>query len=60
MSEDGCVVIHHVQVSLVPNWIGGPQRRVASLNGRQLTLATAEPVVTLGKLRHASLLWRRP
>ena len=33
-------VIHHVEFSLFPNWIGGPQERYFEFSGDRLTLRT--------------------
>jgi hypothetical protein len=48
--EDGppAVVVHHVEISLVPNWVGRPQRRFAALDGDRLELS-AEPLDVGGR-----------
>jgi Lipocalin-like domain len=53
------VLHHHVQVSLLPNWIGGIQVRNAKLAAGTLTLSA---VVTSRKGASSShvLVWRRP
>jgi hypothetical protein len=33
-------VVHHVELSLFPNWIGGDQERLVDLRGNRLTLST--------------------
>lgn len=35
---DGNSVVHYVDISLFPNWIGGEQRRIARLDGDRLAL----------------------
>ena len=35
---DGDTVIHHVETSLFPNWVGREQRRLVDLSGDRLTL----------------------
>ena len=35
-------VIHHVEVSLFPNWVGGSQERYFEFSGDRLTLRTPE------------------
>jgi Lipocalin-like domain len=58
--SDNNIIGHHVQVSLLPNWIGGTQARVAKIGNDRLQLSPAEPVLIDGKLRNARLVWRRP
>src|ERR671920_990307 len=36
----GDTVIHHVDVSLFPNWVGVEQERLVELRGNRLTLST--------------------
>jgi hypothetical protein len=57
---DADVVAHHVEVSLMPNWIDGVQYRRAELNGISLILMPTEPIRMGGKLRNPRLVWRRP
>ena len=40
----GDTVVHHVEMSLFPNWIGGDQVRVVDLRGNRLTLSTRAPI----------------
>ena len=58
--EDGppAVVVHHVEISLVPNWVGRPQRRFAALDGDRLELS-AEPLDVGGRTEVPRLRWRR-
>ena len=56
--RDG-LIAHHVEVSLLPNWIGGIQYRRARLHGSQLELSPPEPLLIGGQLRIANLIWRR-
>lgn len=51
-------IIHHVQVSLFPNWVGDVQRRFYELDGDRLTLSTA-PMLLAGIERRAFLVWER-
>lgn len=51
-------ILHHVQVSLFPNWVGGTQRRFYELDGDRLTLSTA-PMLLAGTERRAYLVWER-
>ncbi|KAA0097963.1 lipocalin-like domain-containing protein [Mycolicibacterium sp. P1-18] len=56
---DGGLIAHHVDVSLLPNWVGGTQYRAARLNDSHLQLAPSEPIQLDGELRNARLVWRR-
>ena len=56
---DGGLIAHHVQISLLPNWIGGTQYRAAHLDHSRLELTPAEPVALEGEARNAKLVWRR-
>jgi len=51
-------VVHHVELSLVPNWVGRPQRRTAVLEGDRLRL-TAQPLEVAGRTTIPRLTWRR-
>jgi len=56
--NDG-LIAHHVEVSVLPNWIGGIQYRAAHLQNSQLVLSPAEPPLIHGQRRNAKLVWRR-
>lgn len=51
-------VVHHVAVSLFPNWSGTAQERYYLLNGDRLELSTA-PFQIHGDAPRADLLWER-
>ncbi len=55
---DGDVVVHRVTHSLFPNWVGGEQRRQASLTGNTLHL-TARLEAGSAQARTARLIWQR-
>lgn len=54
----GDKVIHHIEVSLFPNWSGTDQERFFEFSGDRLSLHTP-PMVMGGVERTAHLLWRR-
>ncbi len=55
----GNKLIHHVLVSLFPNWVGQPQIRVIEhLQGDHLTLAT-EPMTFAGQTAQGFFHWKR-
>jgi hypothetical protein len=56
--DDG-LIAHHVEVSLLPNWIGGIQYRTARLEDSCLELGPPEPILLDGERRRAKLVWRR-
>jgi hypothetical protein len=51
-------VIHHVELSLFPNWVGSDQQRWVELAGGRLTLS-ASPLLLAGKQQVARLVWER-
>ena len=51
-------VVHHVEVSFFPNWVGANQVRFAQLNGDILTLSTP-PILVNGIEIVGSLMWQR-
>jgi hypothetical protein len=58
VSDD--VISHHVEVSLLPNWIGGTQYRAAKIGDNHLQLGPTEPTLIDGQPHNARLVWRRP
>jgi hypothetical protein len=51
-------VIHHVELSLFPNWVGSDQERWVELAGDRLTLS-ASPLLLAGKQQVPRLVWER-
>jgi len=51
-------VIHHLDVSLFPNWINTDQERFFKFEGNRLTLST-DPFLILGKQQTAHLIWEK-
>jgi hypothetical protein len=58
VDEAARTVTHHVELSLIPNWVGRPQRRAVDLQADHLTL-TAEPFPLRGAMATPRLTWRR-
>ena len=54
----GDTVIHHVELSLFPNWVGVDQQRLVNISGDRLTLRT-RPLLLDGKQQTAHLVWER-
>ena len=54
----GDTILHHVEVSLFPNWIGTDQERLVDQSGDRLTLST-RPLRISGELQTGHLVWER-
>jgi hypothetical protein len=54
----GDMVVHHVELSLFPNWVGVEQKRLVELRGNRLTLST-RPILLGSKQQTARLIWER-
>ena len=52
----GDTVIHHVELSSFPNWVGVGQERLVELEGNRLTLST-RPILLGGMNQTAHLIW---
>jgi hypothetical protein len=52
------VVVHHLELSLLPNWTGVDQVRYYDLQGDRLTLKTP-PMVIGGVERVSTLVWEK-
>jgi Lipocalin-like domain len=48
----GDTVLHHVELSLFPNWVGVTQERLVKISGDQLTLST-RPLLLQGRQQTA-------
>jgi hypothetical protein len=51
-------VMHRVELSLMPNWIGGEQVRLVEFHEDTVTLATP-PMPVGGRQQIATLVWQR-
>lgn len=58
LDEAKDILHHHVEVSLLPNWLGGIQVRHGHLDGETLTLS-AEITSRKGVSSTHTLMWRR-
>ena len=54
----GDTIVHHVELSLFPNWVGVDQERLVEVKGNRLTLST-RPMLLGGMQRTAHLVWKR-
>jgi len=57
-SFQGDRVLHHVELSLFPNWVGSDQQRWVELAGDRLTLS-ASPLLLAGTQQVPRLVWER-
>jgi hypothetical protein len=57
-SFHGDRVIHHVELSLFPNWVGSDQERWVEFAGDRLILS-ASPLLLAGKQQVPRLVWER-
>ncbi len=57
-TADGDQVVHHVELSLFPDWVGTDQHRFAELSEHTLTLS-ARPLLLAGKQQVPLLVWQR-
>lgn len=55
---EGATVVHHVELSLFPNWIGGDQERSLGREGDRLVVSTP-PMLLQGERRVSRLVWER-
>ena len=51
-------VTHHVKISLIPNWVGGDQKRQVKFDGKQLELSGG-PMTIDGQPQTVHVLWER-
>ena len=51
-------VIHHIELSFFPNWIGVEQKRRLSIDGNRLSLSTP-PIAVAGVEQTQHLVWER-
>jgi hypothetical protein len=51
-------VVHRVELSLMPNWIGGEQMRRVTFDGDRVTLSTP-PTPVGGRQQMGTLVWER-
>jgi hypothetical protein len=58
VNEQERFVIHRLQLSWFPNWVGTQQKRFFEFAGDRLTLKTP-PVTVLGEAQVHSLIWQR-
>jgi Lipocalin-like domain len=54
----GDTVVHHVDLSLFPNWVDVDQERQVEVSGDRMTLST-RPMLLGGVQRRAHLIWER-
>jgi hypothetical protein len=56
---DGEVITFGIVYSLFPNWVGGEQKRLASMVDGELLLQTTGPILIDGKIHRGAARWRK-
>ncbi len=59
VEDSNDVVVHHIQIALVPNWVGNDFKRKVILEGSKLELRALAPSLVSGEMRLARVLWER-
>ena len=61
IDEENAVVYHHLQFSLIPNWIGSKQKRYITKESDNVLVLSADPVRMGpgGKKRKSRLRWTK-
>jgi Lipocalin-like domain len=59
VDESNDVVTHHIQIALVPNWVGNDFKRKVILEGDKLELRALAPSLVAGEMRLVRVLWER-
>jgi hypothetical protein len=54
----GDTVIHHVELSLFPNWVGSDLERIVEIIGDTLLLRT-RPILVDGRRQATYMIWKR-
>ena len=57
--RQGQRLVHHVQVSLFPNWVGQDQDRVIEVLERDRLILRTQPLLIAGQVGTAYLIWQR-
>ena len=59
VEEDNAIVYHHLEFSLIPNWIGSKQKRYITKESDNILVLSADPVRMGpgGKKRKSRLRW---
>ncbi len=59
VDEKKQTLMHEMQVSFFPNWLGQKQQRIVALEDNLLKLSPAQPILSQGKLVMSRLVWQR-
>jgi hypothetical protein len=57
VNPDEQTIVHHIEASLLPNWVGTDQKRLFEFDGKHLTLQG--PLLLGGVQGVVSLVWER-
>lgn len=59
VDDDTGHVLHHIDLSLFPNWEGASQLRLLDLDGDIVTITASPRTTADGRVFHSELRWRR-
>ncbi|WP_237152059.1 lipocalin-like domain-containing protein [Oryzibacter oryziterrae] len=59
VDEANGIVYHNLQFSLMPNWLGGRQKRYIAAEGDDILVLSGDPVLINGKTQVTHLRWKR-
>jgi hypothetical protein len=56
---DGEEVVHHIELSVLPDWAGGDQRGLVAFEANGDLVLSTEPISIGGRIMDNRLTWRR-
>lgn len=59
VDEERALVYHHLEFSLIPNWIGSRQKRYINIKGEDILELSGDSVLIGGKMQVTKLRWRK-
>jgi Lipocalin-like domain len=59
VDEANAVVVHHLELALMPNWVGNDFKRRIILDGDKLELRALAPSLVAGEMRTVRVMWER-
>jgi Lipocalin-like domain len=59
VDEANAIVVHHLELALMPNWVGSDFKRKVILDGDKLELRALAPSLVAGEQRTVRVMWER-
>lgn len=59
VDEENGIAYHHLEFSLIPNWVGSKQKRYINKEGDNVMILRGDPVLINGKIQTTRLRWLR-